>query len=100
MVEVPLNGFQIIPVGTVTSGTGSEDSAWLQGSANCAKAIVSSNNYFSSLEYMSLENSTQGFYSSLNPVVNSTFAAKQNSFINAYSSKFPLRVFTSHNSPS
>lgn len=86
VVEVPLNGYQIIPVGTVTSGTGSEDSAWLQGSSNCAKAIVSSNNYFSSQEYTTLLNSTMGFYSTLIPVVNSTFTAKQTTFMNAYSS--------------
>lgn len=90
VVEVPLNGYQIIPVGTVTSGTGSEDSAWLQGSDNCANAIVSSNNYFSSPEYTTLLNSTMGFYSNLNPVVNSTFTAKQNTFMNAYSSTSPI----------
>lgn len=86
IVEVPLNGFQIIPVATVTSGTGSEDAAWLQGSGNCAKAIVSSNNYFSSPEYTTLLNSTMDFYANLNPVVNSTFTAKANTFMNAYSS--------------
>ena len=85
-VETPLNGFQLIPVGTVASGTGSEDQAWLQGSSNCAKAIVSSNQYFMSSEYKELENSTIGFYQSLEPVINSTFTAEQTSFQNAYSS--------------
>ena len=89
VVQVPLNGYQIIPVATVTAGTGSEDSAWLQGSGNCAKALVSSNNYFDSSEYMALENSTMGFYTSLEPVINSTFAAKQASYQNAYTSKPP-----------
>lgn len=87
VVEVPLNGFQLIPVATVTSGTGSEDSAWLQGSDNCANAIVSSNSYFSSPEYMSLENSTMAFYQNLDPVINSTFSANETSFKNAYSSE-------------
>jgi len=87
VVEVPLNGYQLIPVATVTSGTRSEDSAWLQGSGNCANAIVSSNNYYNSLEYKSLENSTMGFYQSLESVVNSTFSANQTSFQNAYSSE-------------
>lgn len=86
-MEVPLNGFQLIPVATVTSGTGSEDSAWLQGSDNCANAIVSSNSYFSSPEYMSLENSTMAFYQNLDPVINSTFSANETSFKNAYSSE-------------
>ena len=89
-VETPLNGYQLIPVQTVASGTGSEDQAWLQGSSNCAKAIVSSNEYFMSPEYTSLENSTMGFYRSLEPVINSTFTASQTSFQNAYSSTLPL----------
>lgn len=92
-IEVPLNGFQLIPVATVTSGTGSEDSAWLQGSDNCAKAIVSSNNYFMSPEYMVLENSTMGFYQSIEPVINSTFTADATSFKNAYASMFFLSSF-------
>ena len=90
VVQVPLNGYQIIPVGTVTSGTGSEDSAWLQGSGYCAKAIVSSNDYFASPEYMILENSTMGFYTSLEPVVNSTIPANETNFKNAYTSLYPL----------
>ena len=90
VVQVPLNGYQIIPVGTVTSGTGSEDSAWLQGSGNCANAIVSSNNYFASPEYTMLENSTMGFYTSLQPVVNSTIPANQTNFKNAYAGMLPL----------
>ncbi len=87
VVEVPLNGYQLIPVATVASGTVNEDSAWLQGSGNCANAIVSSNNYFNSVEYKNLKNSTMGFYQSLVPVVNSTFSADQTSFQNAYSSE-------------
>lgn len=83
-VETPLNGFQLIPVATVAVGTGSEDQAWLQGSSNCANAIVSSNNYFMSPEYMILQNSTVGFYKSLEPVVNSTLTANKTDFQNAY----------------
>ena len=86
VVTAPLDGFQLIPVQTVTSGTGSEDSAWLQGASNCAKAEVSSNDYFSSPEYMALLNSTKAFYSSILPTVNTTFNASQTSFSNAYSS--------------
>ena len=99
VVQVPLNGYQIIPVATVTSGTGSEDSAWLQGSDNCAKAIVSSNNYFDSPQYMALENSTMGFYNSLEPVINSTIAAKQTSYQNAYTSTPPSLLLPSLRPP-
>ena len=85
-VETPLNGFQLIPVGTVSTGTSSEDQAWLQGSSNCAKAIVSSNNYFTSPEYMDIQKKTTEFYTSLEPVINSTFTPDQTTFQNAYSS--------------
>lgn len=92
VVEVPLNGYQLIPVATVGSGTVNEDSAWLQGSGNCANAIVSSNNYFQSMEYKSLRDGTMAFYQSLEPVINSTFSANQTSFQNAYSSGFFARL--------
>ncbi|KAL6720331.1 hypothetical protein ACLMJK_002252 [Lecanora helva] len=96
-VETPLNGFQLIPVGTVTSGTGSEDQAWLQGSSNCAKAVVSSNQYFMSDEYKQLENSTIEFYQSLTPLLNSTFSPDQLSFKNAYQIYDYLNVASIHN---
>lgn len=85
IIQTPLNGYQLIPIATVTSGTGSEDTAWLQGASNCAKAISSSNEYFSSTEYMSLLNSTTDFYRSLTPLTNATFTTEQTSFKNAYS---------------
>ena len=86
-LQTPLNGYQLIPIQTVTSGTGSEDSAWLQGSSNCAKALVSSNNYYTSLSYMNLLNSTADFYKSISPMVNNTFSPSDISFKNAYTSK-------------
>ena len=88
VVQAPLNGYQLIPIQTVTSGTGSEDSAWLQGSGNCAKAIVSSNTYYTSSEYISLSNSTMDFYKSIAPTVNATFGLSDINFKNAYASKF------------
>lgn len=90
VVEAPLDGYQLIPIQTVATGTGSEDDAWLQGASNCANAEVSSNNYFTSAEYMALLNSTQAFYSSILPTINTTFHASQTSFYNAYSSKILL----------
>lgn len=83
-VQTPLNGYQLIPVATVSSGTSSENSAWLQGSSNCANAEISSNDYFSSAEYLSLLNSTQSFYNSLTPLLNRTFTSSEISFYNAY----------------
>lgn len=94
-VSNPLNGYQIIPIQQITTGTGSEDSAWLQGSSNCANAIISSNNYFSAAEYVSLENSTQGFYNGIIPMVNNTFNSSQISFKNAYLSLIHLQSIPS-----
>ncbi|KAI4242669.1 MAG: hypothetical protein L6R40_003890 [Gallowayella cf. fulva] len=87
VVQSPLDGYQLIPVQTVTSGTGSEDSAWLQGSSNCARATLSSNEYFTSDDYNDLLASTGEFYESLTPLVNATFGLGQISYKNAYTSR-------------
>jgi hypothetical protein len=97
VVQSPLNGFQLIPVQTLSTGAGSEDSAWLEGSSNCANALVSSNNYFYSDEYMDLLNSTKSFYESLTPMVNLTFTGSQISFTNAYTIFDLLNVASIHN---
>jgi hypothetical protein len=86
-VSSPMNGYQIIPVNTVASGTASEDSAWLQGQTNCANALVSSNNYYFSSEYMTLLSEKQDFYNTLKPMVNRTFTDVQTTYKNAYTSK-------------
>lgn len=91
-VEAPLNGFQLIPVNAVASAASSadsEDSAWLQGSSGCENAVVSSDNYFISAEYMQKLNSTAAFYQSILPVINGTFTAAADTFKNAYASRVP-----------
>lgn len=96
VVQAPLNGYQLIPIQTVTSGTGSEDSAWLQGSSNCAQATVSSNEYFSTSDYNDLLASTGDFYRSFTPLINATFSPEDISYKNAYTSRSLPRV---HSSP-
>lgn len=86
-VTSPLNGYQLIPISLVSSGAGSEDAGWLQSTSNCAKATISSNNYFNSESYMNYLNSTRDFYNNLLPVINGTFNASMDSFKNAYTSK-------------
>lgn len=89
-VEAPLNGFQLIPVNVVSSAasaSNSENSGWLQGSSGCNNAIISSNNYFTSDDYMTMLNKTTDFYKSILPVINTTFTAAQDTFKNAYTSK-------------
>jgi len=99
VVQTPLDGYQIVPVQTVTSGVGSEDSAWLQGAGNCANAIVSSNNYYQSLQYMSFLNRTRDFYTSIAPTVNATFTPDQINFENAYTSQSTLSHLPLFNPP-
>lgn len=86
-ITSPLNGYQLIPISLVTSGTGSEDSGWLQAATGCGAATTSSNEYFYSTEYLDLLNSTQEFYSNITPVVNRTFNSSQMSYKNAYLSE-------------
>ena len=86
-VSSPLGGYQIVPIQQTTSGTGSEDAAWLQGSSNCANALVSSNNYVVSSEYKGMLSSTQDFYKGVAPMVVDTFNDSQVTFKNAYSGR-------------
>lgn len=83
-----MNGYQLIPVELVSTGTNSEDSGWLQAATGCAAATISSNNYFYSEQYMDLLNSTQDLYTSLTPVINGSFNSSTISYKNAYTSEF------------
>jgi hypothetical protein len=95
VVTAPLNGFQLVPVEIVASGTGSEDAAWLQGATGCAAATTSSNEYFYTTEYGVLLNNTMSFYKGLSPMINGTFSASQTSYKNAYLSMIHDRSTTS-----
>lgn len=97
-VEPPLNGFQLIPLGTISSGSGSESSSWLQGVTGCTNAAISSNNYFSSDSYQALLSSTKSLYQSLSPIINATFSPSDMSFKNAYTIWDLLNVASIHNS--
>ncbi len=88
VVTMPMDGYQLIPVELVTSGGGSEDNGWLQSAQGCARATISSNNYFNSEQYQKLLSSTQGFYQHLDPVVNGVFDSAETNFKNAYTSEF------------
>lgn len=96
-VSSPLNGYQLIPVDIATTGSGSEDTAWLQGSTGCYYATLSSNEYFTTSTYSDLYNSTKSFYSSILPAVNRVFNASQTTFKNAYLIYDYLNVARIHN---
>ncbi|KAH6622314.1 histidine phosphatase superfamily [Boeremia exigua] len=97
-VSAPLSGYQLIPVNTIETGAGSEDSGWLQDASSCANAKTSSNNYFVSSEYQNTLKATNDFYKSLVPVVNATLAVDQVSFKNAYVVYDLINVAKIHNS--
>ncbi|KAI8959958.1 phosphoglycerate mutase-like protein [Daldinia sp. FL1419] len=99
-VQAPLGGYQYIPVGvssTASSNPNSENNEWLQGGSGCGNAMVSSNNYFKSDEFVSTLDRTRPFYSGLLPVINRTFSASQANFKNAYTIFDLINVATIHN---
>lgn len=91
-VHAPLGGYQLVPVQVVEVGSGSEDSTWLQDASGCANAELSSNAYFQSTEYKSLDKETEGFYRRLLPVVKGKLPAEDMTFENAYTSGFCVLV--------
>lgn len=97
VVQSPLNGYQLIPLQAVQSGSNSENSAWLQGSTNCANAMISSNNYFASTEFLETSNRTESLYQRIYPDVSRTFTQEQTSFKNAYMVWDLLNVASIHN---
>lgn len=96
-VTAPMGGYQLIPVDLVNNGGGSEDSGWLQSTSNCAKSTISSNNYFTSAEYLQKLDSTKQFYTDLFPVINATFNQSQDTFKNAYTIFDLINVAEIHN---
>jgi hypothetical protein len=91
-VQAPMDGYQLIPVNTISTGSGSEDAGWLQDASSCQNAKISSNNFFSSKEYTDLASSTKDFYTSIVPSINNVISADQVTFKNGYIGK-------SHSSP-
>lgn len=95
-IQIPMNNYQLIPLQSVASGVGAEDSSWLQGTTGCAKAAISSNAYYTSPEYQSTLKATADFYKSLAPLVNKSFADDEISFKNAYTSSPPFHPPNRH----
>ncbi|PTB64466.1 phosphoglycerate mutase-like protein [Trichoderma citrinoviride] len=99
-VEAPLGGYQYIPVNAVASSAssaGSESSAWLQGSSGCGNAVVSSNSYFLTPEYLATLNQTHDFYQGLLPVINTTFNSSTATYKNGYTIFDYINVANIHN---
>ncbi|KAH6606423.1 hypothetical protein Trco_005576 [Trichoderma cornu-damae] len=100
VVTAPLGGYQYIPVNTLASSAtsaGSESNAWLQGSSGCGDAVVSSNSYFMTPDYLHTLNATRDFYQSLLPVINTTYNSTMATFKNGFSIFDYINVATIHN---
>ncbi|KAM5458540.1 putative acid phosphatase [Microsporum audouinii] len=97
VVEAPMDGYQLIAIEQVQSGSNSENVAWLQSASACQNAKISSNNYFISNEYKGLLKSTEGFYKSLTPKLNQIFPADKINYKNAYAIFDVLNVASIHN---
>jgi hypothetical protein len=99
-VEAPMGGSQYLPisaVATAASSKDSENSAWLQGNSGCGKAMVSSNNYFSSADYAQTYRDSKDFYHDLLPVIQGTFAPEEANFKNGYTIFDLINVARIHN---
>lgn len=97
-IAAPLDGYQIIPVGESETGAGSEDASWLQSTSECGKAVVSSNEYYSSAEFNEKMASTREFYENLAPIIDGVFGEEDRNFDNAYTSKFSITYCPSRGS--
>jgi len=98
IIQSPLNGYQLIPMSGVRSGSGAENNAWLQSTSSCANAEVSSNNYFYSASYKELLSSTYKMYQSLAPFVGKNMKPSQLTYKNAYTIWDLLHVTSIHGS--
>ncbi|KAF7586243.1 hypothetical protein BBP40_009212 [Aspergillus hancockii] len=96
-ITAPLSGYQLVPLSLTSTGTNSEDNTWLQDATSCNNAKVSSNSYYSSTLYADLLASSADFYTSLSPLLNSTFTESKMSFRNAYTIYDYLNVASIHN---
>jgi hypothetical protein len=96
-IQSPMEGYQLIPINTIETNAGSEDSGWLQDATLCVNAKVSSNAYFSSPAYELLFSSTREFYSSLVSVVNQTLDEEDTTYKNAYIVYDLINVAEIHN---
>ncbi|PGH05715.1 hypothetical protein AJ79_06731 [Helicocarpus griseus UAMH5409] len=96
-VETPMNGYQLVALEQTPTGGNSENVAWLQSASKCPRAKVSSNEYFSSPEYLKLLESSAKLYKSIAPMVSGAFSEDEINYQNAYAIWDYLNVAKIHN---
>ena len=91
-IQSPLGGYQLIPVSVLATASPVSqpgDAQWLEGTTGCENAVISSNNYFLSQDFMNMTNQTAAFYQTILPVINNTFTSATDIYKNAYASTPP-----------
>lgn len=92
----PLNGYQYPNIGSLSSND--LNSIWLSGSDNCPTYQASINDYYSTEAFETLQNSTQDFYSSLEPdLLNGIFPEAAVGYYDAYYIYDYLNYVSIHN---
>lgn len=99
-IQAPLNGYQLIPMMTVQTGSDSENNPWLESTTSCYLATLSSNEYYYSAQYQNLLSSTRQLYQSVAPLVDGVFSSNELNYKNAYTIWDLLNVAFIHNSTS
>ncbi|EXJ74931.1 uncharacterized protein A1O5_01627 [Cladophialophora psammophila CBS 110553] len=79
----PLNGYQYPNINTVSSND--LNSIWVGGMSNCPAYVASTNDYYGTEAFESIENSTAQFYASLQPeFLNGVFSDASVGYYDAY----------------
>lgn len=95
-VEDPLDGYQYVYYSGEDAD--SEDGVWLEGGDNCPAWTTQSDKYYSSDEFLALNESTLSFYQNLSSLVaGTTLKQSKLNFENAYSVFDFFNVQTIHN---
>ncbi|ETI21138.1 hypothetical protein G647_07482 [Cladophialophora carrionii CBS 160.54] len=82
-VMAPLNGYQYPDITTVS--TNDLNSIWVSGSNNCPNYLASTNDYYGSEAFETIQNSTEDFYSSLQPdLLDGVFSDASVGYYDAY----------------
>jgi hypothetical protein len=82
-VVAPLNGYQYPNINAVSSND--LNSIWISGSNNCPNYLASTNDYYGSEAFEIIQNSTENFYSSLQPdLLDQVFPDESVGYYDAY----------------
>lgn len=92
----PLNGYQYPNINAPSSNDPS--SIWTSGSDNCPMYLASGNDYYNTVAFQTIQNSTEEFYSSLQPdLLNGVFSEASVGYYDAFYIYDYLSYISVHN---